>query len=298
MASANYLTEFTQYLTTEKRYSSHTIRAYIDDLNQFWSFTINTFEINDAVAVKATYIRSWLSSLKDDEITSKTINRKISSLKTYYKFLQKKEIVLISPLVNITAPKISKRLPQFVAEKDIKLLLQHIPFPEGYTGVLDKSIITLFYFTGMRLSELQYLDYSNINITNKTLKVLGKGNKERLLPIVPELLIQLEQYIIQRATIQNASILKELFLLPSGKPLYAKYIYNIVNHYLQFVTTINKKSPHILRHSFATHLTNNGAELNAVKELLGHSSLAATQIYTHNSIEKLKNAHKNAHPKA
>ncbi len=298
MKTAKYIDEFVQYLTTERRYSSHTIRAYMDDLQQFWSFTLNTFEIEDAALIKATYIRTWLSSLKDEDITSKTINRKISTLKTYYKFLLKKEIVLISPLINITAPKISKRLPQFVAEKDIKLLLQHIAFPEGYLGILHKTIITLFYYTGMRLSELQFIQCNNINLQNKTLKVLGKGNKERILPIVEDLHLQIQQYLTARNNINESVSKQDLFLLANGNPIYAKFIYNTVKHYLQFVTTINKKSPHILRHSFATHLTNNGAELNAVKELLGHSSLAATQIYTHNSIEKLKNAHKKAHPKA
>jgi integrase/recombinase XerC len=288
---------FEQYLITEKRYSVHTIRAYMDDLAQCQTFLKINFDIDEVQFGKSPFFRTWLSLLKEQGQTAKTINRKISSLKTFFKFLMKIEMLEQSPLTNITAPKIAKRLPQYVASQDIGHLLFQMPFPETYNGILEKTILFTFYYTGMRLSELQFLKHSAVNLHNKSIKVLGKGNKERIIPISDELQQQLNIYITNR---KNVEPIEQdiLFVSEKGKPLYAKLIYTIVNTHLRSVTTIDKKSPHILRHSIATHLTNNGAELNAVKELLGHASLAATQIYTHNSIEKLKNAYNKAHPKA
>jgi integrase/recombinase XerC len=298
MFLADYFKDFENYLTNEKRYSSHTIRAYTDDLIQCNDFLCETYSTIELDQIKATHIRTWLAYLKENTNTAKTINRKISTLKSYYKFLQTKEVVLQSPLIHITSPKISKRLPQYVEQKDIKTLLQHIPFTNDFVGLLHRAIIATFYYTGMRLSELENLQLNHIDLYNNSLKVLGKGNKERLLPIVHELKTEITNYFEKRKELEI--IIDPTFFLVNekGKKLYAKYIYNVVNKYLKLVTTIDKKSPHILRHSFATHLSNNGAELNAVKELLGHSSLAATQIYTHNSIDKLKAIHKKAHPKS
>lgn len=298
MAITNYFNQFEQYLSSEKRYSIHTIRAYTDDLKQFFDYLEITFGELNIDSIKATFIRSWLSQLKESGLTAKSINRKISTLKTFFKFLQKKEIVTISPLIHITSPKTSKRLPQYVEQKDIKTLLQHVTFPDDYDGQLHRTIISIFYFTGMRLSELRNLQLADVDLYSNTLKVLGKGNKERILPIATDLLQEIKLYIENRATLTEMVHNNFLLLDKKGKMLYEKYIYNVVKKYLGLVTTISKKSPHILRHSFATHLTNNGAELNAVKDLLGHASLAATQIYTHNSIEKLKNIHKKAHPKS
>jgi integrase/recombinase XerC len=298
MFLADYFKDFENYLTNEKRYSNHTIRAYTDDLIQCNDFLSETYSIIELTQIKATHIRTWLAHLKENTNTAKTINRKISTLKSYYKFLQTKEVVLQSPLIHITSPKISKRLPQYVEQKDIKTLQQHIPFTDDFEGHLHRVIIATFYFTGMRLSELENLQVQYVDLLNNSLKVLGKGNKERVLPIVQELKTEINNYFEKRKEIEI--IINPTFFLVNekGKKLYAKYIYNVVHKYLKMVTTIDKKSPHILRHSFATHLTNNGAELNAVKELLGHSSLAATQIYTHNSIDKLKAIHKKAHPKS
>ncbi len=298
MSIADYFNDFNNYLTSEKRYSQHTIRAYTDDLIQFNDFLCITYGNIDIDQIKATHIRTWLASLKEDALTAKTINRKISTLKSYYKFLQTKKIVIQSPLIHITSPKISKRLPQYVEQKDIKTLLQHIPFSNDYEGQLHRTIIAIFYFTGMRLSELENLQLIHIDQYNDSLKVLGKGNKERILPIVLDLKREIKYFLEKRILLETIIDTSFLLVNEKGKKLYAKYIYNVVNKYLKMVTTIDKKSPHILRHSFATHLTNNGAELNAVKELLGHSSLAATQIYTHNSIDKLKAIHKKAHPKS
>ncbi len=293
-----YYNEFVMYLTTERRYSHHTIRAYSDDITQFFDFMELTYGMLPITEIKASLIRSWLSTLKEQQNTAKTINRKISTLKTYFKYLQIKQIIVTSPLQHIISPKISKRLPQFVAEADIKTLLQEVEFAPEFEGQLHRVILYIFYYTGMRLSELQQLQLTNIDLQSNTLKVLGKGNKERLLPIQQALQNALTNYTLQRATLPIIIDTNYLLLTINGKKLYAKYIYNVVTQYLSKVTTISKKSPHILRHTFATHLTSNGAELNAVKELLGHSSLAATQIYTHNNIERLKNIHKKAHPKA
>jgi integrase/recombinase XerC len=298
MYTVPYTQEFTQYLSYEKRYSAHTIRAYTDDLSQFFAFIAQEFDELEITQIKGTFVRSFLASLKDNDITPKSINRKLSTLKTYFKFLLRNQYIPVSPLTNITAPKISKRLPQYVEEKDMKTLFQYVEFTNDYTGALHKVILSLFYYTGMRLSELQELQLNQINIMGSNLKVLGKGNKERIIPIVAELKNELNSYFLQRKTLEIVVDPSHLLLSTKGKKLYAKYIYTIVKRYLGEVTTISKKSPHILRHSFATHLTNNGAELNAVKELLGHASLAATQIYTHNSIEKLKAVYKKAHPKA
>ncbi len=298
MYSVPYTQEFTQYLSYEKRYSAHTIRAYTDDLSQFFTFIAQEFDELDIAQIKGTFVRSFLATLKDQDITPKTINRKLSTLKTYFKFLLRSQYISVSPLTNITAPKISKRLPQYVEEKDMKTLFQHVEFTHDYEGALHRVILSLFYYTGMRLSELQELQLNQVNIMGSNLKVLGKGNKERIIPIVDELKNELKSYLLQREGLEIIINPNHLLLNSKGKKLYAKYIYTTVKRYLGEVTTISKKSPHILRHSFATHLTNNGAELNAVKELLGHASLAATQIYTHNSIEKLKAVYKKAHPKA
>ncbi len=290
---------FRQYLTTEKRYSAHTIRAYIDDVQQGLIYLNKQFEIDELSQIKSTFIRTWLSSLKDADVSSKTINRKISSFKTFFKFLLKIGAMQQSPMVNITTPKIAKRLPQYVASEDIGHLLFNMPIGNDFNAVLERTILFTFYYTGMRLSELQTLKLSDVNVYSNTLKVLGKGNKERVIPMSAELKQQIDTYTTQRNNLNVEAVMPDLlFVNKKGKALYARLIYKIVNDNLKQVTTIEKKSPHVLRHSVATHLTNNGAELNAVKELLGHASLAATQIYTHNSIEKLKNAHKKAHPKA
>jgi integrase/recombinase XerC len=296
MHITHYFEGFKEYLSYEKRYSAHTIRAYTDDLIQFSDFLQIDFETQDLHAIKASMVRTWLAKMKDNQVTAKTINRKISTLKTYYKYLQRKEVVTVSPLIHISAPKITKRLPQYVEQGDIRTLFQHVAFADGYTGALQRIIMALLYYTGMRNAELQNLQTSQVDLYSKSLKVLGKGNKERIIPMVAELQEEIDTFLPFR---QNITTTETFFLVnEKGDKLYPKFIYNVVKQYLTLVTTISKRSPHILRHSFATHLTNNGAELNAVKELLGHASLAATQIYTHNSIEKLKTIHKKAHPKA
>jgi integrase/recombinase XerC len=289
---------FIDYLKFEKRYSAHTVRSYHDDLLQFHQFLLLQFGGVSLNEISSPFIRSWLASLKDKDITSKSINRKISSLKSFFKYLLRTGILVQTPMTNIISPKIGKRLPAFVDQKDIKTLLSAVEFPDDWQGGTDKLLLAVFYNTGMRLSELINLRENQIDFGNCSIKVIGKGNKERIIPISPRLSKQIKEYINDKR--KELEQFNKLYLLVNGKgkKLYPKYAYLAVKKYLSEITTIEKKSPHVLRHSFATHLANNGADLNSVKELLGHSSLAATQIYTHNTIEKLKDIYKKAHPKA
>ena len=287
---------FIDYLKFEKRYSQHTIIAYQNDLISFFDYIELTYGQTPPNRISHTYVRSWLASLKEEKITAKSINRKISTLKSFFKYQLKLGVVRQTPMAKIIAPKNEKRLPGFVADSDIKTLFQHVEFPDTWQGRTERLIINLFYSTGMRLSEVINLKNSQVNASGQNLKVLGKGNKERIVPISQSLLNEIKEY--QQKKTQSNSVNDFLLVNEKGKNLNPRTVYSIVKKYLTLVTTIEKRSPHVLRHTFATHLTNNGADLNAVKELLGHSSLAATQIYTHNSIEKLKNIYKKAHPKA
>jgi integrase/recombinase XerC len=236
--------------------------------------------------------------MRNDKITPKTLNRKISSLKSFFKYQLKAGLVSQTPMTTIVGPKVSKRLPSFVAEKDMETLKDYVEFPDTWKGKTDSLLLQLFYNTGMRLSELITLKENNIDIANTQVKVLGKGNKERIIPVSKELMDRIKQYILEKHQLFPSTDLQVLFINEKGNALYPKYAYLAVKQNLALITTVQKKSPHVLRHTFATHLTNNGADLNAVKELLGHSSLAATQVYTHNTIDKLKDIYKKAHPKA
>ena len=288
---------FLDYLKFEKRYSRHTVISYQTDLVSFFDYIITQYGETPLNQLSHIYIRSWLASLKDEGLTAKSINRKISSLKSFFKYQLKIGLIRQSPMAKIISPKNEKRLPNFVADKDIKTLFHHVEFPDTWQGKTERLLLLLFYNTGMRLSEVINLKDSQVNASNHSLKILGKGNKERIVPISPEVLTEIKTYQRER----NQSIAEKADILlttEKGKALSPRSVYSIVKKYLSLVTTIEKRGPHVLRHSFATHLTNNGADLNAVKELLGHSSLAATQVYTHNTIEKLKNIYKKAHPKA
>ena len=287
---------FLDYLKYEKRYSKHTIIAYQNDLEQFFQFLVSQFDTPELSTLTGTMIRSWLAEIKEDEISSKSINRKISSLKSFFKYQLKTGALLKSPMGTIIAPKVSKRLPMFVEQIDMDNLFKHQQFSDDWNGRTERLVILLFYSTGMRLSELIQLKESQLDAAYNQVKVLGKGNKERIIPISKELIVQLQNYINEKP--EKLAAITNLFITKNGNPLQPKSVYTFVKKSLSEVTTIQKKSPHILRHSFATHLMNNGADLNAVKELLGHSSLAATQIYTHNTIEKLKEVFNKAHPKA
>ena len=289
---------FLDYLIFQKGYSNHTIVSYKNDLTAFFDFLLIQFGGMPLAEIKPTFIRSWLADMKQHGMGSKSINRKISTLKSFFKYQLRQQTITVSPMTAIISPKINKRLPQFVDKKDVTTLLTHVEFPDTWAGKTDQLILHLFYNTGMRQAELTGLKETDISKSNGTIKVLGKGNKERIIPVSNQLIQKMQDYKDDKRKSLEAFDKTILLVTASGKKLYPRYVYSTVNKYLAMVTTIEKKSPHVLRHSFATHLMNNGADLNAVKELLGHSSLAATQIYTHNTIEKLKDIHKKAHPKA
>lgn len=289
---------FIEYLQFEKRYSQHTIISYKNDLEQFFTFLISQYDSPPLADISAAFVRSWLAEMRNESLTPKSLNRKISSLKSFFKYCIKVGEVKQSPMTTIVSPKVGKRLPSFVAQNDMNTLQQYVEFPDTWKGRTDKLLLDLFYATGIRLSELINLKESQVDVANCQVKVLGKGNKERIIPVSKDLIRELADYIKNKKKIIGETVYPNFFINEKGKPLYAKYVYNVVKANLSLVTTLKKKSPHVLRHTFATHLTNNGADLNAVKELLGHSSLAATQIYTHNTIDKLKDVYKKAHPKA
>lgn len=288
---------FLNYLKFQKRYSQHTLCAYETDLRDFFEFIEFSYDATPVPELSAPMIRSWLAELKEKKLTSKSINRKISALKSYFKFQLRTGMISISPMATIISLKVNKRLPSYIEEKDMNTLFQHVEFPDTWEGKTDRLLLLIFYHTGIRLSELVNLKTSQIDRSNSNIKVLGKGNKERVIPVNNDLVKQMMNYIEDKLQLEDAD--NEFLLVNSrGKKLYQRQVYTIVKTYLSLVTTNARKSPHILRHTFATHLTNNGADINAVKELLGHSGLASTQVYTHNSIEKLKDIHRQAHPKS
>jgi integrase/recombinase XerC len=290
---------FIQFLQYEKRYSLHTITAYRNDLAQFIDFIHLVYQINSIEQVNHQMIRSWIVSLANENVNARSINRKLSALKTFYKYLLKENIVNENPLLKIIPPKTGKNLPEFVSKERMDELFDEIHFEENFTGVRDKLILELFYYTGMRLSELVNLTDSDIDIPNQKIKVLGKRNKERIIPFIKSLGNSLSNYIaIRNKEVELEEPNNFFFVTEKGKKIYKKLVYRIVNSYLGRVSTLQKKSPHVLRHTFATHMLNNGADLNAIKELLGHANLSATQVYTHNTIDKLKSIYKQAHPRA
>lgn len=293
-----HIQNFLSYLTFQKRYSHHTIISYQNDLISFFDFVELQFGNTALIDISSSYIRSWLAGLKEKAMESKSLNRKISTLKSFFRFQLKQGLIVTCPTTTIISPKVKKRLPQYVAEKDIDTLFNYVEFPDSWEGKTHRLLLELFYNTGMRLAELVNLKESQVDQSNSNLKVLGKGNKERVLPVSKELMDLIKQYLDNKRILLSQFDHEVLMVNSKGKKLNPRYVYSIVNRYLSVVTTIDNKSPHVLRHTFATHLMNNGADLNAVKELLGHSSLAATQIYTHNTIEKLKEVYKRAHPKA
>lgn len=285
---------FLEYLQYEKRFSNHTVLAYSTDLEQFSAYLQNTYEIKDLQDINHTLIRSWIVSMMNDKISSRSVNRKITTLKTFYKYLLRQQVVKENPMLKIQSPKTSKRLPVFVEKDSMNTLLDTMEFGNDFDGQRNKLIIELLYATGLRLSEMINLKQANVNLSGSQLKVLGKRNKERIIPFNEALKQQIEAYLKH----DELKAAEYLFVTKNGKKLYEKFVYRVVNKYLSEVTSIQKKSPHVLRHTFATHMLNNGADLNAIKELLGHANLSATQVYTHNTVEKLRNVHKQAHPKA
>lgn len=302
-----FLEGFESYLKYEKRYSPNTLVSYMNDVKQFALFISDNYDLtldktDHIQTLTSKHVRSWIVELVEKDTLPSSIKRKLSALKTYFKTLQIKNVLKINPADKISTPKIPERLPKFVPEKGINKVLENNnnEFEDNYSGHLDRLIIELLYNTGLRRQELMNIKIADINFVKRELKVLGKGNKERILPLSTDMIYMIENFL----TLQN-DFFKEhpnkgayLFITEKGEPLYANYVYRITKKYLSLCSTVEKKSPHVLRHSFATHLSNRGAKLNDIKELLGHSSLASTQVYTHNTIEQLKEIYKLSHPKA
>jgi integrase/recombinase XerC len=292
------ISSFLTYLQHEKRYSPHTLLAYEADLHQFEQYIFDSFELT-LLTIKPVQVRSFMVKLMDVQISANAINRKISSLRSFYKYLQREGTLAANPMLLIKAPKIAKRLPVFVEEHKLDQLLDSkTVFNDSFASKRDKVVLELLFGTGIRLAELLLLKDTDINTYDSTIKVLGKRSKERIVPLHPPLLKEVEAYKTLKSLQNFNNKITTLIVTNTGAAAYPKMIYQIVRRYLTLVSTQDKKSPHVLRHSFATSLLNRGADLNAIKELLGHAGLAATQVYTHNSVERLKSIYKQAHPKA
>lgn len=289
---------FLQYLQTEKRYSPHTIRSYSNDLDQFILFlSVNNMPA-DPAEITSHQIRAWIVNLMDKGITSVTVHRKISCLRVFFRYLRKEEIIKGDPLEKVVLPKRKKTLPVFVGEEALDKLLDNSDFGSDFSGIRNRTIIEMLYLTGMRRAELIGLHIYDVDLHESTVKVTGKRNKQRIIPLTRPFTARLEEYLKARNVFAGGSSSDWFFVTDKGNKLYDKFVYNLVRNYLSMVTTIEKKSPHILRHTFATHMLNRGADLNVIKEFLGHANLSATQVYTHNTFEKLKKIYKQAHPRA
>jgi integrase/recombinase XerC len=291
---------FLKYLQSEKRVSRNTVLAYQNDLSQFGLFAETHFKLSTIHDADYGLIRSWIVQLVESGIEPPSINRKIATLRTFYKFLLRREAIDKDPMLKIKVLKTKKKLPSFVKESEIAPMLDTplSPFGENFAGLRNKLMLELFYATGIRLSELLDLKENNLDLRNRTIKVLGKRNKERVVPFAAGIVSIVEAYRQKRNKEVERKNHGLFFVTEKGDRCYPMMVYRIVKKYLAENTTVDKRSPHVLRHTFATHLLNKGAEINAVKDLLGHSSLAATQVYTHNSMEKLKKVFDQAHPKA
>ena len=288
---------FINYLNKEKRYSVHSISAYHNDLTQFLLFLKEELQLADHQNPEHHDVRYWIVSLMEKGLNSRSINRKITALRSYFKFLKREGLIDYNPTQKITALKLKKQIPHFASEPDMEQLFNEIEFKPGFSGTRDKLVLEMLYSTGMRRSELINLKTYDVDFYNSELKILGKRNKERIIPFTNKLASSVKNYLIEKQNQKNMDH-EYLFANDKGKKMGEKFVYSLVNNYLSLVTTIEKRSPHIMRHTFATHMLNNGADLNTIKEILGHANLSATQIYTHNTIEKLKSIYKQAHPRA
>ncbi|MFO7655692.1 MAG: tyrosine-type recombinase/integrase [Bacteroidales bacterium] len=288
---------FLQYLKNQKRYSSHTLRAYSDDLGQYFDFINHQTQNCDFLAAGHKLIRQWIAHLMDNSFSARSVRRKISALQSFYKYLLKEGIVKNNPVKRVTIPKTEKRLPAFISAEKMDMLLDHEHFGDDFKGLRNRLILDMFYQTGIRLNELINLKISNTDLDNRQIKVLGKRNKERIIPITTNLEKLINTYNLERDKIDQDGN-PYLFITEKGQKLYPRLVYRVVTSGLGIVTTSDKKNPHILRHTFATQMLNAGADLNAIKEILGHSNLSATEIYTHNTFKKLKSIYKQAHPRA
>ncbi|MFD1604237.1 tyrosine-type recombinase/integrase [Flavobacterium artemisiae] len=288
---------FNDYLLLEKKYSTHTAEAYLGDVLSFEVFNKANFGQEDIEGVNYSQIRSWIVDLVDLGMSNVSVNRKMASLKAFYKFLLKSKQIQVNPMLKHKSLKTPKIVQIPFSEKELKDLLVQIDAPLGFEEVRDKLIVEMFYMTGMRRAELIGLMIKNVDVYSNVVKVLGKRNKERIIPILPIVADQLDSYMKEREALDEIVDLDYFFLSKKGLKLSESFVYRLINSYFSRVSEKVKKSPHVLRHTFATHLLNNGADLNSVKELLGHSSLASTQVYTHNSLAELKKVYKDAHPR-
>ncbi len=289
-----FVDDFLQYLSFEKRFSRHTVTAYRTDLTQFFIFLGDS--VTSVSDIRSRNIRDWIISLSDNGTTPRSIRRKIACLNSYFRWLIRNNQASANPCKLITLPKTSKTLPEFAEEKKLNSVLDVYPFEDDFEGTRNRLIIEVFYSTGIRLSELIELGIKDVDLKERYIRVIGKRNKERLIPITSRISEMIRNYFIFRNEINPGC--KNIFVNKNGKSLYPKLVYRLIHQFLTVASTLTRKSPHILRHTFATHMLNNGADINAIKELLGHSSLAATQVYTHNSFEKLKTVYQQAHPRA
>jgi integrase/recombinase XerC len=294
---ANNKDAFRDYLQLEKKYSPHTINAYLNDITSFESFNKNQFQQDAIDQASYSQIRTWVVSLVDDNVSNVSVNRKMQSLKAFYRFLLKTKQIEVSPLLKHKALKTPKTLQIPFSEKEVDAVLSQMQNPIGFEEVRNKLIIDLFYTSGIRRTELIHLKMANISLSKSTIKVLGKRNKERILPLLPIVSSQLNLYLNERTHLEKVIDADYFFITKKGLKLNDSFVYRLINNYFSTVSEKVKRSPHVLRHTFATHLLNNGADLNSVKELLGHSSLASTQIYTHSSLSELKKVYEEAHPR-
>lgn len=289
---------FIQYLSYEKRYSAHTLRAYEKDLGQFLSFYEAYYHPDHGQVAGHREIRAWIVDLMESGQTARTVRRKISALQSFFKYLRREGHIEINPMEKVQTPKMDKNLPAFIDEKAMNRLLDEHDFGSDFSGERNRLLIEMLYLTGMRRAELIGLRDTDVDISGKQLRVTGKRNKQRNIPLMPWFTERIRTYIQLRNATGMTQEEGYLFVTDKGNKLYEKFVYNIVNRYLSLVTTAEKKSPHVLRHTFATHLLNHGADLQAIKEMLGHASISATQVYTHNTFEKLKEVYKQSHPRA
>lgn len=292
-----YREDFIQYLQFEKRYSNHTVRAYRNDLKQFFDYLYQNYYTEDIKSISHKMVRSWIADCLEKHISERTINRKISTLQSYFKYLMGRDYIQFNPMAKVYTPKVGRRIPYFVDETHMNLLLKEEFFSNDFFGKRDQLIIEMLYQAGIRLSELINVRDSDVDPGKYQIRITGKRNKERIIPITKSLYKLIEDYRKSRDEKFSRVSSGHLIVTNKGRKIYEKFVYRKVKKYLGYVTTIEKKSPHVLRHTFATHMLNKGADLNAIKELLGHANLSATQVYTHSTFEKLKKIYKQAHPR-
>ena len=293
MGNITLIKNFLDYLTIEKRYSVHTTVSYRNDLNQFNLYLSESYSGIEFQKVEMIHVRSYMVHLLESKLAKSTVARKVSSIKSLYKFMKKEQLISSSPIQLLETPKLDSRLPVFLKEEEVVNLFEEFKFEDSFSGKRDKMILYLFYQTGIRLSEL--IGLKDVDVRNGELKVLGKRNKERIIPLSNNIQPLIDQYLNLKDELGFKK--KYFFVTDNGNKLYEKFVYRKVNYYLSMVSSKQKKSPHILRHTFATHMLNNGADLNSIKEILGHENLSATQVYTHNTFQKLKSIHKQSHPR-